>query len=56
MLLYEYLKIAAFSRGITMYRTDTIKIILMPENILVPLGYKIEVFAVMFTTPINLTL
>ncbi|MBO1580707.1 hypothetical protein [Bacillus sp. XF8] len=38
-----------------MYRSDTIERILKPEDILFPLGYKMEVFAENLTTPINLT-
>ncbi|MGG2064912.1 hypothetical protein [Bacillus sp. S14(2024)] len=38
-----------------MYRTDTIKRIIKPEDILVPPGYKIEVVAEKLTTPINIT-
>lgn len=38
-----------------MYRTDTIKRIIKPEDILVPSGYRVEAFAENLTTPINLT-
>ncbi|MGG0184460.1 hypothetical protein [Bacillus rhizoplanae] len=38
-----------------MYRTNTIKRIIKPEDILVPSGYRVEVFAENLTTPINLT-
>lgn len=38
-----------------MHRTDTIKRILKSEDILVSLGYKIEVFAEKLTPSINLT-
>ncbi len=38
-----------------MERPDKIDRILKPEDILLPTGYKIEVFAEKLTTPINLT-
>lgn len=34
-----------------MYRTNTIKRIIKPEDILVPSGYRVEVFAENLTTP-----
>ncbi|SDY72604.1 hypothetical protein SAMN04488156_10276 [Bacillus sp. 166amftsu] len=38
-----------------MYRADTMKRILKPEDILVPSGYGMEVFAKKLIAPINLT-
>lgn len=38
-----------------MYRTNTIKRIITPEDILVPSGYKVEALAENLTAPINLT-
>jgi hypothetical protein len=38
-----------------MERPETIERILRPEDISLPTGYKIEVFAEKLTTPINLT-
>jgi glucose/arabinose dehydrogenase len=55
LLSYEYLEIEGFYRGDTMYRPDKIERITKPEDISVPPGYKIEVFAEGLPTPINLT-
>jgi hypothetical protein len=38
-----------------MYRANTIKRIIKPEDILIPSGYRVEAFAENLTTPINLT-